>query len=485
MSWGAVAGAAIGGLAGIIGNKGGGKQQNVTTTQEIPPWVQEAMQWNIDRGQGIANQPYTPYGGDRLAGFNPTQQNAFASADIYGQMGLGALGQGYNALTDMTGSNMMGNAYTGMQNFAGGLGGMAGNPYEAAQGRAVNSTAYDAYAASAEASLANRGDIRDVTGGSYLDMNLGDYMNPYTQSVIQNTTDEMERARQIQLQQGNSAAAAAGAFGGSRHGVSDSLTNAEYFRNQGNMANAMNAQAYDAATGLMGDDLVRAMQAGLANQGMDWNVSSLNANLGTQTSQFNAANQTQNSQFNAGNRTQNSQFNAGNQTNVNMQNAGMLNQVGLANQANQSSNQNSWLNMQLQALQGMGGLGSSMANFGLDQGNALANFGMAGVGAQQAAGDRLQAQEQLGNDWDYSQFLEARDWYANRSQYGIAPLQNQQFGGSTTQPYFGPSNLQAGLGGAMMGLGAYNAWNASRQPVTQGTVPGQAGQYGPNYGIGG
>lgn len=473
---GSIISGALGALGGIFGNKDGGKQQNVTTTQEVPPWVQEAMQWNIDRGQMLANQPYTPYPGQRLAGFNPTQQNAFASADIYGQMGLGALGHGYNALTDMTGSNMMGNAYTGMQNFAGGLGD-AFNPYEAARGRAFDSSAVYANATDAEASLASRGDIRDVQGGSYLDMNLGDYMNPYTQSVIQNTTDEMDRARQIQLQQGNSAAAAAGAFGGSRHGVSDSLTNAEYFRNQGNMANAMNAQAYSAATGLMGDDLARAMQAGLANQGMDWNVSNLNANLGTQTSQFNAANRTANSQFNAGNKTANNQFNAGNRTNVSLANAGMQNQASQFN----AGNQNSLLNMQLQALQGMGGLGNSMANFGLAQGNALQNFGMSGIGAQQGAGDRMQAQDQMANDWDYSQFLEARDWYGNRANYGIAPLQGQNFGGSTTQPYFGPSNLQAGLGGAMMGLGLYNAWKQNR-PVTQGTVPGQPGQYGPNYG---
>lgn len=475
--WGQIIAGGLGLLGGILGNKDGGKQQNVTTTQEVPEWVRNAMQWNIDRGQSLANQPYTPYPGQRLAGFNPTQQNAFASADLYGQMGLGALGHSYNALTDPTGQNMMGNAYAGMQNFASGLGG-AFSPLDAAQGRAFQSTAYDATASDATASLANRGAIRDVNGGSFLDMDINSYLNPYTQSVIQNTTDEMERARQAQLQQGNSAAVAAGAFGGSRHGVSDSLTNAEFFRNQGNMANAMNAQAYDAATGLMGSDLQRALQAGMANQGMDWNVENLNANLGTQTSQFNAANQTANSQFNAGNRTANSQFNAGNLTNVSLQNAGMQNQMGMFN----ANDRNSLLGLQLQALSGMGGLGNSMANYGLMQGNALQNFGMAGVGAQQAAGDRLQAQSQLGNDWDYSQFLEARDWYANRSPYGIAPLQGQTFGGSTTQPYFGPSNLQAGLGGAMMGLGAYNAWNAGRQGA-QGTVPGQVGQYGPNYGI--
>lgn len=458
MSWAAVAAAGIGAVGGYLGNKSGGKQQNVTTTQEVPEWVRDAMQWNIDRGQMLANQPYTPYPGQRLAGFNPTQQNAFASADLYGQMGLGALGHGYNALTDMTGANMMGNAYTGMANFANGLGG-AFNPLEASLGRAFDSTAYDATAYDATASLANRDAIRDVAGGSFLDMNINDYLNPYTQSVIQNTTDEMDRARQIQLQQGNSAAAAAGAFGGSRHGVADSLTNAEFFRNSGNMANLMNAQAYDAATGLMGSDLQRALQANMANQGMDWNVENLNANLGTQTSQFNASNRTANSQFNAGNRTANSQFNAGNRTNVSLANAGMLNQMGMFN----ANDRNNLLGLQLQALSGMGGLGNSMANFGLMQGNALQNFGMAGIGAQQAAGDRQQAQNQLGLDWDYQQFLEARDWYGNRANYGIAPLQGQNFGGSTTQPYFGPSNLQAGLGGAMMGLAAYDMYQRGKQ----------------------
>lgn len=415
-------------------------QQNVTTTQEVPDWVRDSMQYNIGMGQGYANRPYVPYLGERFQGFNPMQQNAFASSNIFGQMGLGALGHGYNALMDGTGQNMMGGAYQGLMNFAGGLGG-DGGPMNV-NARQVNPMFSGSN--TADAMLANRGSIRDVMGGSFLDMDIGEYMNPYTQQVIQNTTDEMNRGRQIQLNQGEAAANAAGAFGGSRHGVSDSLTNAEFFRNQGNMANQMNAQAYDAATGLMGQDLTRGLQAGLANQGMDWNVQNLNANLGTNTNQFNAGQQNQVGMFNAG---------QGNQ--VGLQNAANQLTAGLANQQAQQNDQYQNNSLMLQALQSAGGLGNQFGNLSQMQGMNLANYGMSGLDRQLSAGNQQQAWNQMGNDFDYQQWLEARDWYPNQFQYALSPLQGMNFGQNTTQPYFGPSAGQQGIGALMTAMSLY------------------------------
>ena len=400
----------------------GGGQQQATTTQQMPPHITAGQEWAINRGQQLGDRPYNPYEGQRFQGFNPMQENAFASSNAFGQMGLGALGHGYNSLMDMTGAGMMGDAYAGLM-------GLANNPN---QGRA-----YDAYAANAgtareaEAALANRDAIQNVDGGSFLGMDRNAYTNQYTDSVIQNTTDEMERGRQAQLQQGASAANAAGAFGGSRHGVQDALTNEGFFRQQGNMANVMNAQAFDAASGLMGQDLSRGLQANLANQGMDWNAQNLNAQLGTQSNQFNAGQANQMRQYNAGLSQQAALQNAQNRTNMSQFNVGS----------------------QLQALMGAGNLGGNMANFGLNQGNALSNFGIQGLGHQLAAGNQMQGFGQAQRDFDYGQYQEARDWMANNSQYMNNALNSSQGGGTTTQDMFGPSYLQQGVGWGAIGQG--------------------------------
>ena len=489
MGWAAAA-PAIAAVAGPVLNKvlGGNKQQG-TTTQELPPHITAGQQWAINRGQQLGDRPYSPYEGQMFEGFNPLQENSFASSNMFGQMGLGALGHGYNALTDMTGANMMGGAYGGLMGI--GMGEMEAPTAEGAYAKYFSAgDANRARAEQGQASLADRSAIRDVQGGSYLNSDLGslsDYMNPYTQNVIEGTTNEMDRGRQMQLQQGGAAANAAGAFGGSRHGVSDSQTNAEFFRNSGNMANAMNAQAYQAASGLMGDDLNRGLQAGMANQGMDWNTQNLNAQLGSQMSQYNAGNRQQANlynaaagdqmaQFNAGNQNQHSQFNAATKTGLNMFNAG--------NEAQNQMNQINALNM-------AGGIGNNMANFGLNQGNYLTNFGVQGLGAQNAAGNQIQGFGQQQNQWGYDQFREARDWQASNSQYMNDALRASQGGaGTTTQDYFGPSYLQQGLGygslaSGLYGMGQQNGWwgggGGYNGPVTDGT----GGGFGPNYGYGG
>ena len=434
-------GPVLGAVGGYMGSKSSGNQQDVTTTEQMPDWLRDATQWNIDRGQSLANQPYTPYEGQRFAGFDPMQQRAMGSSDLFGQMGLGALGGGYNALNDMTGANMMGASYMGLMNMGLGAPGM-----DTPQSQAMLSEFFGAGPAQ-QASMANRGDIRDVAGGSFLNNDMGsisDYMNPYVDNVVGDVQSDFNRNWQQQEQQLNSQANAAGAFGGSRHGVQGALAASENQRNFGQLSNQLRGQAYGAATNLMGQDLSRGLQANLANQGMDWNTQNLNANLGM----FNAGQGNQMSMFDAGNQNQWSQFNAGLGTLNNQFNAGNLLQ-------NQQFNQN----FGAQALQAAGGLGNMMGNFTQNQGRNLTDYGIQGLGSQMAAGNMMQGQNQQQLDFDYQQFLESRGWYGNQAHFGIDPLQGG-YGGSTTQPYFGPSPWQGAMGGAMMGASLWDMFGS-------------------------
>jgi hypothetical protein len=86
--------------------------------------------------------------------------------------------------------------------------------------------------------------------------NIGQFMNPYTRQVTQNTLADLERQRQMQMNTLGAQASGARAFGGSRQGVAEALTN-EAFARQG-------AQAFG---NLQQQGFNTALQAAQAQQG--------------------------------------------------------------------------------------------------------------------------------------------------------------------------------------------------------------------------
>lgn len=56
----------------------GGSSQ--TTTQKLPAWAENAFRQQLERGNLIAQQGYTPYQGADVAAFAPQQVNAMQSA---------------------------------------------------------------------------------------------------------------------------------------------------------------------------------------------------------------------------------------------------------------------------------------------------------------------------------------------------------------------------------------------------------------------
>ena len=233
-------------------------KSSTTSTMNSP---QMAMLQDVyNRARAVADKPFQEYGGQTLAGINQDQLGAFDMVR-----------QGVN-------NNVGGDTLN--QAIAGTSRAMAFNPMQ------VSGVGYNP--ALMQAANFDRSGVRDVQGGSFLDQNIGAYMNPFTNEVIDRAMADLDRARQMQMNQDAASAIAAGAFGGSRHGVVDSLTNAEFFRNVGNMSAGLRSQAFDNAMGLAGQDLNRGFQAQIANQGMDFNAGSLNAGF---QQQANAANQ--------------------------------------------------------------------------------------------------------------------------------------------------------------------------------------------------
>ena len=95
---------------------------------------------------------------------------------------------------------------------------------------------------------------------------IGQYMNPYTSQVRANALGDLESARQAAIQQTGERATAARAFGGSRQGVAEALTNQGFAKQAANLGTTLNEQAFNQAMAMQQADIGRRSAADIANQ---------------------------------------------------------------------------------------------------------------------------------------------------------------------------------------------------------------------------
>lgn len=132
-----------------------------------------------------------------------------------------------------------------------------------------------------------------VSPQSILDANIGSYMSPYVESSLAPQLQLLDQQRGQDIAQNQGQFTQSGAFGGSREGVSDALTN-QYF---GNLESQMIGQGYNSAyqnaQGLAGQDISNQLQAqeanqsaGLAGANLDLGAASTLGNLGGEQQQL-------------------------------------------------------------------------------------------------------------------------------------------------------------------------------------------------------
>lgn len=96
--------------------------------------------------------------------------------------------------------------------------------------------------------------------------NIASYMNPYSQLVRENALADLESSRQAAIRQTSERAGQARAFGGSRQGVAEALTNLGFAKQAGTLGTQLNEQAFNQAVQLQAADLARQQAAQAANQ---------------------------------------------------------------------------------------------------------------------------------------------------------------------------------------------------------------------------
>jgi len=106
------------------------------------------------------------------------------------------------------------------------------------------------------------------------------YMNPFQQSVINRSADEMERRFDFQRKSDDAAAVGAGAFGGTRHGI----LNAENERNRNLALQDLflegNQQAYNNAQTMFNADQSRQLQVAGQSSALGYGDAAALANIG-------------------------------------------------------------------------------------------------------------------------------------------------------------------------------------------------------------
>lgn len=180
----------------------GGRKTKSSSSTQIDKALVPLRNEILGQTMSYAKSPVEQYQGERVAGFNPMQQQAFGSMGALAGQGQGMAQQGFNIL--------------------GGIG-----------------TA---------------------------DQRMSAYMNPYTQEVIDRSMSDLERQRQMTMQKTNADAINARAFGGSRQAVADSLTNEAYARQMGDLASALRFQGFNTALGAAQQDVQQQQQLAEALQ---------------------------------------------------------------------------------------------------------------------------------------------------------------------------------------------------------------------------
>jgi hypothetical protein len=101
--------------------------------------------------------------------------------------------------------------------------------------------------------------------------NINQFMNPYTSDVIGRTGMDLARQAEMQRNTLGAQATAAGAFGGSRHGVAEGTMMGDYGRAFGDIAAQQRQQGFN--TALQAAQNQQGIQSGLAGQGFGFGQS--------------------------------------------------------------------------------------------------------------------------------------------------------------------------------------------------------------------
>jgi len=177
-----------------------------TQSVSLPAYQEAQVKELFQAGKSLAGQPFVPYTGPRVAGFNPDQLRQFQAT-----RGLFETGMEFDPLT-------------GLQSLA---------QQEAPQ-------------------------IGQV--GSLLGADIGAYQSPYQQQVIDQSMADIQRQADIARGQAQSRAIGAGAFGGSRSALLESESQSPFIEQMARTSAGLRESGFQQAQRAAESDIARQQQ---------------------------------------------------------------------------------------------------------------------------------------------------------------------------------------------------------------------------------
>lgn len=470
----------------VYDSGGGSPSASQTQVSDLPDWAKPYAKETLGKGAALTDieqNPYQQYGGQRIAGFTPLQEQSFQTASgmqpsqlgaqagqFAGAATLGALGMGYDPY-------QAANQYQGPGAYAEGQFAnrfQAPGEYQPGQFSAerVSGPQLQQY---------QMGPFERVRADTFGSGQAGQYMSPFLEQAMDPQLREAARASEIQRNQQQAQAVGAGAFGGSRQAIVEAERQRNLAQQQGDIRARGYQTAFEQAQQQFNQDAARRLQAQQLNQqaGLTTGVQNLGAllstqQLGAQTGlQAALANQQQameaqrlgeqSRQFGAGQGLTAAQLQA--QYGLSADQAAEASRQFAANQAAQQAAQQAQYGQAAQQLQEQSRqYGAGLGLQGLQ--TALQGAGQMGqLGGQQFAqamdinklqnlyGGQQQALEQQGLSQQYQDFLNQQRYPYQQLEFMSNLLRGTPMG--TVQTLYGqpvsPLSQLAGAGTALYG----------------------------------
>jgi hypothetical protein len=432
-------------------SSGGGKsnqptQQNVTQSNISPELMPYAMK-TLGQAEALTDinqNPYVSYGGQRVAGFNPMQQQAqqnMANMQVSPEMGAAS------GLTGLAAQQAM--RYQNYQPA------QSADFFQSPQMREMGVSYLGTQAPQLE--QYQMGPAERVRSQNFGQRAASDYMSPYMSNVIESQKRGAVQDYSRQFPQLGAAATRVGGLGGTRSALVQSEAQRNLFdrmsdiETQGLQSGYMNAQQQFNA------DQARRMQAQQANQQAGISVGGQNLQSLLQTQGLGAGQSLQSQQANQAAQLQAQGQGLGQLQNLNqlgMQGAGMEAQYGLEGAKFGEASRQFGANLGLQGLQQQLAAAGQLGQLGQQ------SYGqrMGILEGQQRLGAEQQANQQQNLSNQYQDFLDQRNYPYKQLGFMSDLIRGTPTGSSSSTMYqAAPSTLNqvAGLG---MGLGGmYNA----------------------------
>lgn len=408
--------------------------QNVTQTS-IPEYAQPYVERMLGKSEALSNAPYQAYGGERIAGFTPMQQQAQqATANIGPSQQLGLATQ-MAGLAGLRSGNIsytpsdFGNQYNAPSQYQTGRFGVQGvGPSQLQQFQ--------------------MGPSERVSTDSFAQPGAMEaYMSPYVQGAVAPELREAARQSAIQGQQSQAQAVQQGAFGGARSGIVEAERQRNLAMQQGDIYGKGMQSAFAQAQQQFNAEQQARLAAQQANQqaGLTVGGQNLGALLGVQqlgagqSMQAQLANQAAAQQAQQM-REASRQFGYGQQMSAAQQQA----QYGLSGQQAAEQSRQYGASLGLQGLSQAGQMASTLGQLGQTQFGQQKDV----IGMQQAVGGQQQALEQQRLQQQYQDFLTQRGYPQQQLAFMSDMLRGLPLSQSTQSMYQAPPSLGAQALGA-------------------------------------